>query len=157
MKTIESIFGMLGGACMFASCGFESDPATNGVGTEDGVGREIHGVGYIEPAGEVRKLVLRYPGIIDEVAVAEGQEVDQGDLLLRLRGAEEESKLRIARAQLAEAQADLDRVLAGAHPARIEAARAAHSAASADLKHRKLELGTPERTDCEQSEHQRKS
>lgn len=140
LQYIKLILGTLGAACVLASCRAESDTQSIGTGTADGAGSAIHGVGYVEPAGEVRRLVFRYPGIVAEVVVEEGQQVDKGALLLRLRCAEEESQLVIARAALAEAQADLKRVLAGAHPARIEAARAAQSAASADLEHRKTDL-----------------
>jgi HlyD family secretion protein len=72
-------------------------------------------------------------GILEEVLVAEGEEVEAGQLLLRVRSAQQAAAVAQAQAGLRRAQAALDELEAGPRPQEIEIARAAVEAAQAHL------------------------
>ena len=73
------------------------------------------------------------PGVVNEILVVEGDWVEEGDLLLALDNGVLESQLQAAQAQLAEAQAALDKLKAGATDADIAAAQAELDAAEAGV------------------------
>lgn len=83
----------------------------------------VRGIGYVEPASEIRRLVFKVDGVIDSVHVAVGQTVDAGAVLVSLRNHDEQAAVAEAEQQLAVATAERDQLLAGAHPDEIEAAR----------------------------------
>jgi len=51
--------------------------------------REIQGIGYVEPATEVWRLVFKIDGVIETCAVEVGRRVKRGDLLMSLANREE--------------------------------------------------------------------
>jgi HlyD family secretion protein len=91
----------------------------------------IHGVGYIEPVGEVRRLAFKHPGIVARCAVELGQRVTAGTVVMTLRDAEERAALAEAEAAVALAQAELEQVRAGVSSLQIQTVRAAKAAAEA--------------------------
>jgi multidrug efflux pump subunit AcrA (membrane-fusion protein) len=69
----------------------------------------VAGAGLIEPRSENIQVAAIVPGTVTEVAVAEGNEVQPGDVLFRLDDRQRRSALAVQEAQLAEARATLAR------------------------------------------------
>lgn len=103
--------------------------------------RWIQGIGYVEPASEVRRLAFKHPGILGEYKVEIGQSVSAGDTLAVQHNSEEQTAAKVAESQLLAAKADLEKVLAGINPYEIEAKKNAQqvSALDAEYARRKLE------------------
>jgi HlyD family secretion protein len=94
--------------------------------------------GGVTASGEVvpvRDAALSLPtdGVIVEVLVAEGDEVEAGQLLVRLESTQQTAAVAQAEARLRQAQVRLDELKAGPRPQEIEAAQAAVEAAKAQL------------------------
>jgi HlyD family secretion protein len=85
--------------------------------------QRIRGIGYVEPASEIRRLVFKIDGVVEHVAVDVGDHVEGGAVLMTLRNHDEQAALAEANKQLSVAVAQRDQLLAGAHPDEIEAAR----------------------------------
>ena len=83
----------------------------------------IYGVGYVEPASEVRRLAFKTGGIIAFCNAEVGIQVHAGEPLMRLRDEVERAAERAAEAELALAQAERSKILSGVHPAEIAAAK----------------------------------
>jgi multidrug efflux pump subunit AcrA (membrane-fusion protein) len=132
--------GLLAGVLLLASC--------NGEATETVPAEEVPPVaegegvataeGVVEPARWTELRARSDGGKIVELAVAEGDRVSEGDLLLRIDPSDEELAVERAEAALARAEAELARVKAAARPeeiavseARLETARAAVAEAEA--------------------------
>jgi multidrug resistance efflux pump len=79
------------------------------------------------------ELSLSAGGIVAQVLVSEGEQVEAGEVLLRLEAARQEAALLGAEAQLCRAQSALAEMEAGPRAEEIEAARAALKAAQAQL------------------------
>ena len=82
----------------------------------------IEGLGYIEPASELRKLTPKVNGIVRRCVAAEGQRLKPGDVILELDSAVEERALEVAQAKLALAKSRLIELDAGINPHRIRTA-----------------------------------
>ena len=92
-------------------------------------GEEIEASGTIE-AEEVI-VASEIGGLVVEVLADEGDNVEEGDVLVRLDDTEAQSQLREAEAALKAAQAQLAKLEKGARPEEVEAARAALAQAKA--------------------------
>lgn len=103
--------------------------------------RRIQGIGYVEPANEIRRVAFKHAGILGEYRVELGQQVKAGDILAVQKNSEEQLSVTVAEAELSAAKADLEKVLAGVNPYEIEAKKNAQrvSALDADYARRKLE------------------
>lgn len=103
--------------------------------------RWIQGIGYVEPASEIRRLAFKHPGILDEYKVQLDQQVKAGSILAVQHNAEEQAAVAVAESQLLAAKADLEKVFAGINPNEIEAKKNAQrvSALDAEYARRKLE------------------
>lgn len=99
--------------------------------------RWIQGIGYVEPASEVRRLAFKHPGILGEYNVDIGQSVKAGEILATQRNAEEQTAVTVAENQLKAARADLDKVLAGINPYEIDAKKHAQRVATLDAEYAK--------------------
>ncbi len=129
-------------AVILAACGKKAAPAANA--PAEPAGGWVQGIGYVEPAGEVRRLSFLHPGIVGEVLVDIGKDVSAGEVLMRQTGREESAALAEAEAALATAKTEYQQTLAGVNPERIhalEAARAASEAAAKNARrdHERLE------------------
>jgi HlyD family secretion protein len=82
----------------------------------------VHGVGYVEPASEVRRLVFKNNGVIDQCRVHAGDKARKGEVLMTLRNQEEQAALRSAEKELQLAIAERDKVLRGINPFEIAVA-----------------------------------
>jgi multidrug resistance efflux pump len=85
----------------------------------------VRALGYVEPISEIRRLVFKVDGVIEECRVAVGQSVKKGDVLMRLNSEREQAALKVADEALAVAEAELRQLLAGVHPEEIAAAEEA--------------------------------
>lgn len=103
--------------------------------------RWIQGIGYVEPASEIRRLAFKHPGILGKYTVEIGQQVKAGDTLAIQQNSEEQAAVAVAESQLTAAKAELEKVLAGVNPFEIEAKRHAQRVSNLDAEyaHRKLE------------------
>ncbi len=89
---------------VFVGCGKASESSvtnTNSVA-------EIHALGFVEPATEVRRLTFEVPGVVSSCAVEPGDYVKQGAVLMRLNDqvalagvTAAEAKIELAKANLA--------------------------------------------------------
>ncbi|HBJ85928.1 MAG TPA: hypothetical protein DDZ88_19080 [Verrucomicrobiales bacterium] len=115
-------------ALLLVSCGgrketFPSSPVDEGV---------VHGIGYIEPVGEVRRLAFQTEGTSTQCAVKVGEKVKRGTVLMRLDDQEEQAALVSAESALHLAQAELSQLKAWINPERLKAQAALVCAAKAE-------------------------
>ena len=106
--------------------------------------RTIAAGGYVE----ARRTALVWPGregVVARVHVARGQEVRKGDLLLELDARAATAALDLARAELEEARARLQRVREGSRAEELAAARAEAKEAEVLLAEARAELNRLQR------------
>lgn len=115
ISALVFFFGLPGAARPIDS---RRDPLSEG---QDQI-RVVHGIGFIEPEGEVRRLTFRGHGVIRECNVEPGQRFSKDDVLATLIQDDEKAAAEVASRSLEVARADRDRILAGTHPAQVEAA-----------------------------------
>jgi multidrug resistance efflux pump len=84
----------------------------------------IHGLGYIEPVSEVRKLTFKIDGIINACSVQPGDRVKAEAELAKLQNHDETAAVNVAEQELLLARAASEKLVSGVHPSQIEAARA---------------------------------
>jgi multidrug resistance efflux pump len=101
--------------------------------------RWIHGVGRVEPESEVRRLIFRTYGIIDQCRVEAGATVKKGDVLMTLKSEEAACEVAVAEMELQLAEAEREKVLAGVNPFRITAAESEVDVVKEQLRHLKKE------------------
>jgi len=82
----------------------------------------IRALGYVEPVSEIRRLVFKVDGVIDDCRVEVGEHVKAGQVLMTLKNEREAAALEVAQQTLAVAEAEKRLLLAGAHPQEIAAA-----------------------------------
>jgi HlyD family secretion protein len=87
-----------------------------------GKGTAIQGIGYIEPASEVRRLVFKTDGVIERCLVSAGDRVTKGTELMALADAEARGAVAVAEQELAVRAAEREQVMAGTHQHLIDAA-----------------------------------
>ena len=78
-------------------------------------------------------LSMMSSGVVEEILVDEGGFVEEGQVILRLRNAQDVANVRQAEAQLFRAQAKMDELRAGSRPQEISQAEASLDAANARL------------------------
>jgi len=100
----------------------------------------IQGVGYVEPASEVRRLAFKSMGVIEACAVEVGKAVTKGDILMALRNAEERAALTAAEMDLTLVQAERDKVFSGVHKFEISAAESKRALIAAELDYARRDL-----------------
>jgi HlyD family secretion protein len=108
----------------------------------------------------IHRAALSLPegGIVVEMLVAEGDQVQAGQVLLRLDRARAEAEVAQAEAELAHAQAAYEQLQGSATPAELAAAEAELRAAQAQLRQAQAHLAElragPKRTDLQAAEAQ---
>lgn len=117
-------------ALLLVSCGGRKE-SVSAVPRDEGV---VHGIGYIEPVGEVRRLAFQTEGTITECAVKPGEKVKRGTVMMRLDDQEELAALASAESALQLAQAELSQLKAGINPERLKAQAALVCAAKAEAE-----------------------
>lgn len=99
--------------------------------TEVPSGELVAGNGIVEPFGRETNVSAQVAGLVAEIRAKEGERVAQGAVLVELASDAERASLTTAEAQVAQAKAELDRVLRGSRPEEIEAADREAAAARA--------------------------
>jgi multidrug resistance efflux pump len=127
-----------GGAFLVLGGGLSRMPASEGTPEAEAVlpaVKEAHQVMAEAKVVPVQYAALSLPtsGVVAEVPVAEGDNVEAGQVLLRVEAARQVAAVAQAEAGLRRAQARLDELRAGPRPQEIEAAGAAVEAAQAQL------------------------
>ena len=82
----------------------------------------VQGIGYVEPVTEVRRLVFKRNGVMDQCLVEVGQRVEGGRVLMTLKSEEQQKQVAAAEKALAMARADRDKIFAGVDKNEIAAA-----------------------------------
>src|SRR5262245_21227832 len=110
-------------------------------------GTQLAGSGIIEPKTKVISVSPPVPGIVVEVIdpARVGQEVKKGELLFRLDDKQARLDLEVREAQLAAAQAQLQKLLDMPRREEVEPLKAAVDAAQTDLKRQEAELARAKR------------
>lgn len=93
----------------------------------------ISGIGTVLPASDVVSVGTAVAGVVEEVAVNEGQSVKKGDLLFRIDSRQTRAELEVAKARHAVAQGQFDGVKALPRSTALQEANAVLSAARAQL------------------------
>jgi HlyD family secretion protein len=125
----------LAAVALLTGCGTSSPPATAHADEVPVVAQaddEVVAEAVVEPV-KWNEAAFASGGTVAEVLVAEGDVVEEGQLLVRLDAAQQESAVAQAEAGLHRAQARLDELKAGPRPQEIEAAQAAIEGAQAQL------------------------
>jgi len=102
--------------------------------------RLIFAPGRVEGATQEIELRPQLAGRIQQVLVREGRLVEQGMILLQLDSAQYGHEVALATADLASANAQLERLVNGARPQEIHEAASLHRAKSAELQSAQLAL-----------------
>lgn len=100
----------------------------------------IEGIGYVEPASELRKLMFRTGGVIRSCRVKPGDLVHEGDVLCELENATQRADVELARKQLAQAKADAADVNAGVNPYRLKVLERTIDRLREKVRHAKADL-----------------
>jgi HlyD family secretion protein len=148
-KGLKSLSGLtialLAAALLLAACSgtkanSEPTPAAGAVPTTTPVrdSGEVIAEAVVVPA-QSASLSLPAGGIVAEALVAEGDTVQQGQVLLKLDSARQVAAVAQAEAGLKRAQAGLEELKSGARPQEVAAAQAAVEAAQAGVS--RLEAG----------------
>jgi ABC exporter DevB family membrane fusion protein len=98
-------------------------------------GGVVEGIGYVEPASEVRQLAPRSGGVIKACFVKGGDVVRKGDLILTLHDEKEAAAVTLARKQLEVARAEEKQVRSGVNRYRILAAEKAVARCQGDYQY----------------------
>jgi HlyD family secretion protein len=104
--------------------GAVTQPSTAAIETH-GSGRlepEIRAIGFVEPVGEIRRLVFRAEGVIGRCRAEVGRNYEKGNVLMELDNSEELAAVNVAESELRLTEAERDKVLSGVNPYRIAAA-----------------------------------
>ncbi len=96
-----------------------TDPPGSSI-VDDSQRQEVQGIGHVEPASEVRRLMFRTGGVIRSCPVQAGDRAGKGDVLLELDNSTHQADVELARRQLDQARADAAHVNAGVNPYRLK-------------------------------------
>jgi HlyD family secretion protein len=105
----------------------------------EAVGVLLNATGYIVTAHKIQ-VAPKVNGRVVQVLVGKGQQVQHGQVLVRLEDDEYRAQLQQARGQFQAAQARLQEALHGARPEEIAQARANVQEVRADLENARLQL-----------------
>lgn len=100
----------------------------------------IEGIGYVEPASELRRLMFRTGGVLQTCHVNPGDVVRKGDLLCELDNSTQRADLEQARKQLAQARADADDINAGVNPYRLKVLERTIDRLREKVRHAKMDV-----------------
>jgi multidrug resistance efflux pump len=83
----------------------------------------VQGVGYVEPASEIRRLMFNADGVIEKCYVKIGDVLKQGQPIMSLQNEEQQANVVVAEKLLAQAQAERAKVFSGINTFMIAAAQ----------------------------------
>jgi multidrug resistance efflux pump len=99
----------------------------------------VQGPGHVEPRSEVRRLVFKVDGVIEECRVEVGDRVRKGAVLMVLNNHEEEAAVAVAQRELALARAERAKAVSGSDPYELAAARARVDLLEEQVRHLRRE------------------
>jgi len=99
----------------------------------------MQGIGYVEPASEVRKLMLRTGGVIRHCCVKAGDKVNKGEKILELDNATQKAEVAVARKNLDHIQAEAEHIKVGINPYQIKAVEQTLERLQEKLRHAQSE------------------
>ena len=100
----------------------------------------VVGPGRVEPASEELRVGAEIEGRLREVTVDEGSRVRKGDVLAVIENGDYVARVKLAQAEVASREAELQRVVAGARAEERREAAAAVKEAEATVAHDRAEL-----------------
>ncbi len=121
MKTRIAIFALFV-AFMIANTGCRQKATASKQDSACEEQTTIQGIGYVEPASEIRRLMFNSEGVITHCQKEVGGTVKKGDVLMSLQSEEQQAGVVLAEKQLRMAEADRDKVLSGMNKFQITAA-----------------------------------
>jgi len=107
--------------------------------TAEAAGVRLNATGYIVAAHKIQ-VAPKVNGRVAQVLVSKGQQVQRGQVLVRLEDDEYRAQLQQARGQLQAAQARLQEALHGSRPEEIAQAQANVKEVRADLENARIQL-----------------
>jgi multidrug resistance efflux pump len=107
--------------------------------------KSIAGAGIVEARKENIPIGTNIPGVVTEVYVKKGDQVQKGDSLFRIDDRDYKARLLMAEAELAAAEAQLHKLIAAPRPEDVPPARAAVEEARAKLDDAEAAMGRTER------------
>ena len=113
---------IVGSRDMWSGEGAPDYAATESAQPTSPVDRRIHGIGYVEPAAEVRRLVFKVDGVVARCPAVLNEAVRAGTVLMELDNRKQDAAVAVAEEELRLAEAERDKVLSGINPAQIDAA-----------------------------------
>jgi multidrug resistance efflux pump len=117
---VTTAAGFLTGQLLWSNPAKQTDNQTTPAATAPAQARnQIQGIGYVEPASEVRKLMLRTGGVIKTCNVNVGDTVRQGATLLELDDATQKAEVEVARKNRDLARAEAVHISAGTNPYKL--------------------------------------
>ncbi|HEX5692056.1 MAG TPA: HlyD family efflux transporter periplasmic adaptor subunit, partial [Roseiflexaceae bacterium] len=133
---------LVGGGVYFA-IGRTASPEAQPVAAAEPVkaGNEIVAEAKVVPARSAA-LSLRVGGVVAEVLAQEGEHVRAGQTIARLDDAQQQARVAAAETKLQQAQASLDKLLAGATEEEVVASEAQLRAAQAQLSQAQTQFAT---------------
>jgi HlyD family secretion protein len=96
-----------------------------------GVAPEASWNGYVE--ADYVYVAAAAPGVIETIAVEEGETIERGDLLFVLQQSQQQALLRAAEARVAAAAANMENLTTGSRVEEVQVIRASLGKAEADL------------------------
>jgi HlyD family secretion protein len=99
----------------------------------------IHGVGYVEPRSEVRRLIFRTDGVIDKCNVRVGERVTKGQILMTLWNRDQAAAVQAAERDVEVSRAEEAKVAIGVDQYQIAAARSKAERLQEEVRHMRRE------------------
>ncbi len=121
MKT-RIAFLILIAAAVVANTGCRPQATTSAQGSPSEDPKSIQGIGYVEPASEIRRLMFNGDGVISHCGKEVGDLVKKEEVLMSLQSEEQQAEVLLAEKQLRMAEAEREKVFSGVNKFQITAA-----------------------------------
>lgn len=129
IRSLSLVVLLLAAVCLLAACGSDSSSGTAATGGDQAAQSQaavqlvtVYAYGIVE-ARHHSTLSAKFPGKLEKIYVKEGERVKAGQLLAQFEAKELEAQVRVAKAAVGVARAELADAEAGARPLEIAAAR----------------------------------
>jgi multidrug resistance efflux pump len=125
-STLTALIGVIG--CSLVAFSYARGNCRKAAASEapcESTGRwaSVHGIGYVEPANEVRRISFKASGVIAQISVSPGDRVSKGQPLMVFENRAEQAAVAVAEQELMLARAERDQTLSGSNEFQIAAAQ----------------------------------